>query len=155
VRIALLRRNVHTHFTPHAPLHVDLAPALQDRNRLALHLINTVDGADLQAGFAPGAIVGIDDCDFFGKLLPRSTLRHSGIHLPPRCGNMSKISEMSLVTSVQTAAPKKFYKQRLGRTIRAGSAETKFPQLRMNRNSPIKLRKGLWRMKLRPSPLVL
>src|SRR5262245_40118478 len=76
VRIALLGWDVDAHFAADTALDVDLAPRLQDGKSLARHLVDAVHRTNLQARLAPGAVVGVNDGNFFGKLFPRSAFRH-------------------------------------------------------------------------------
>src|SRR3954465_9717395 len=67
VRVRLLARNVDAHFAAHAPLQINLAPLLSALYDTAIDLFqfDAIDGADLEARFAPGAIVGVDDRQLF------------------------------------------------------------------------------------------
>jgi len=77
VRIRLFAGDMDTNFAPDAAFQVDLAEALQVvKGVVLLDLDDTVDGADLQAGFAAGAIVGIDDGKLFGEFLAWTGFGH-------------------------------------------------------------------------------
>ena len=55
--------------TTDATLEVDVAEGLQHRLVLAGHLVDAIDGTDLDAGFATGAVVGPNDGELLRELL--------------------------------------------------------------------------------------
>jgi hypothetical protein len=44
-----------------------------------LHLEDAVDGTDLEAALAAGAVVGVDDRQFLGQLFAGSGFGHDGV----------------------------------------------------------------------------
>ncbi len=59
-------------FAAHATLDVDLTPALKVVELVVLlNLHDAIDRADLETRLAAGAVVGIDDGEFFRQLLTR------------------------------------------------------------------------------------
>jgi hypothetical protein len=61
---------VNAHLAADAPFEVDLAPLLRPLDDAAVDLQerDAIDRADLQARFAPGAVVGVDHRQLFRNL---------------------------------------------------------------------------------------
>ena len=77
VGIGLFAGDVDTNLTADAAFDVDLTPTLQVVELVVLlHLDDAVDWTHFQATFAASAIVGIDDCQFFGQLFTGALLCH-------------------------------------------------------------------------------
>ena len=77
VGVRLLLRNVDADFAPHAALEVDLAPRLIPlHTQMHLFEFDAIDGANLQARLAPGAVIGIDNGIFLGEFFTRSSFGH-------------------------------------------------------------------------------
>lgn len=78
VGVGLLARDVDAHFAAHATLEIDLAEALHVGHAgELLDLHDAVDRADLETGFATGAVVGVDDRQLLGELLAGALLGHA------------------------------------------------------------------------------
>ena len=94
VRVRLFTGNVYAHFAAHAPFNVNLAPTLQVLKLVELlHLNDAINWTDLQTGLAAGAVIGIDNGQFFGELFTRTLLCH-------RDHNRQWNREYSLLNSV-------------------------------------------------------
>ncbi len=70
VGIGFFLRDVDAHFAAHAAFQVNFAPGLRafDAAVERFHL-NAIDRTDLQTRLAAGAIIGVDDREFFRQLL--------------------------------------------------------------------------------------
>ncbi len=67
-----------TDFTSDTSFNVDLAPVKQRLHRRTGNHVDAVDRADFEAGFAAGAVIGVDNRDLLRQLLLLShrTPRH-------------------------------------------------------------------------------
>ena len=81
VRVGLLAWDVDADFAADAAFDVDLAPllgALHDATVDRLQL-DAIDRANLEAGFAAGAVVGVDHRQLFGNFLAWSFFGHGWV----------------------------------------------------------------------------
>jgi hypothetical protein len=77
VGVRFFARDMDANFATDATFQIDFAEALQVVELIVLlHLEDAVDRADLEAGFAPGAVVGVDDRQFLGKLFTGTLFGH-------------------------------------------------------------------------------
>jgi hypothetical protein len=78
VRIGLLARDVDADLAAHAALEIDLAPLLSALDDAAIDFeqINAIDRADLEAGLAARAIVGVDNRQLFRNFLAGTGFGH-------------------------------------------------------------------------------
>ncbi len=78
VRVRLLAGDVDADFATDAALKVDLAPLLRALDNAAIDRLqlDAIHRADFQAGLAAGAIVGVDDREFFGDFFAGSSFGH-------------------------------------------------------------------------------
>ena len=78
VGVRLLLWDVDTDFTPDAFFEIDLAPSLVSLDSMIKRFeFNAVHRAYFQARFAPGAVVRIDHCEFFGDFFSGTFFGHT------------------------------------------------------------------------------